>query len=66
MGDTLQAVRGTPGRHPTRRPGQADLTAHVQFARLARKARAAGLAADGPMTQAQFLGAWAWPSGRRG
>ena len=30
--------------------------AHVQFARLARKARAAGLAVDGPMTQSEFLG----------
>ena len=38
-------------------PGSADVTAHVQFAHLARKARAADLAADGPMTQAQFLGA---------
>ena len=42
-------------RSPT--PGAADLTAHVQFAALADKARAAGLAADGPITQAEFLGA---------
>ena len=39
------------------RPGCADLTAHVQFAALAEKARAPAFAADGPMTQAEFLGA---------
>jgi SAM-dependent MidA family methyltransferase len=33
----------------------ADLTAHVQFASLARKASAAGFACDGPITQAEFL-----------
>ncbi len=37
-------------------PGSADLTAHVQFAQLAGKARTAGLATDGPITQAEFLG----------
>ena len=56
MGDTLQAVRRHAWVDPLSRPGRADLTAHVQFAHLARKARAAGLAADGPMTQAEFLG----------
>ena len=55
-GDTLQAVRRHAWADPLNRPGRADLTAHVQFASLARKARAAGLAADGPMTQAEFLG----------
>ena len=55
-GDTLQAVRSHAWVDPLSRPGRADLTAHVQFASLARKARAAGLAADGPMTQAEFLG----------
>ena len=55
-GDTLQAVRRHAWVDPLSRPGRADLTAHVQFAHLARKARAAGLAADGPMTQAEFLG----------
>ncbi len=56
-GDTLQAVRRHAYVDPLAEPGEADLTAHVQFARLARKARAAGLDADGPITQAQFLGA---------
>jgi NADH dehydrogenase [ubiquinone] 1 alpha subcomplex assembly factor 7 len=55
-GDTLQAVRRHAWVDPLSRPGHTDLTAHVQFARLARKARAAGLAADCPMTQAEFLG----------
>ena len=55
-GDTLQAVRRHAWVDPLEEPGRADLTAHVQFASLARKARAAGLAVDGPMTQAEFLG----------
>jgi len=55
-GDTLQAVQGHAWVDPLSRPGRADLTAHVAFAGLADKARAAGLAADGPLTQAQFLG----------
>ncbi len=55
-GDTLQAVRRHAYVDPLSAPGSADLTAHVQFAHLARKARAVGLAAHGPMTQAEFLG----------
>jgi SAM-dependent MidA family methyltransferase len=56
-GDSLQAVRRHAYVDPLATPGAADLTAHVQFAVLADKARRAGLAADGPMTQAEFLGA---------
>lgn len=55
-GDTLQAVRRHAYADPLVKPGTADLTAHVQFAALAEKARAAGLAAHGPITQAEFLG----------
>jgi NADH dehydrogenase [ubiquinone] 1 alpha subcomplex assembly factor 7 len=55
-GDTLQAVRRHAWVDPLSRPGRTDLTAHVQFASLAGKARAAGLVADGPMTQGEFLG----------
>jgi NADH dehydrogenase [ubiquinone] 1 alpha subcomplex assembly factor 7 len=55
-GDTLQAVRHHAYVDPLADPGTADLTAHIQFAALAAKARAAGLAADGPLTQAEFLG----------
>jgi SAM-dependent MidA family methyltransferase len=56
FGDTLQAVRRHAYTEPLADPGAADVTAHVHFAALARKARAAGLAADGPLTQAEFLG----------
>jgi SAM-dependent MidA family methyltransferase len=56
LGDTLQAVRSHGYADPLADPGAADLTAHVQFGGLARKAHAAGLAADGPLTQAEFLG----------
>lgn len=56
-GDTLQAVRRHTYVDPLATPGCADLTAHVHFASLARRARQAGLSADGPITQAGFLGA---------
>jgi SAM-dependent MidA family methyltransferase len=56
FGDTLQAVRRHEYADPLAKPGTADLTAHVLFAALAGKARAAALAADGPITQAEFLG----------
>jgi len=56
IGDTLQGVRRHRYVDPLSTPGSADLTAHVQFARLARQAHAAGLATDGPMLQAEFLG----------
>jgi len=55
-GDKLQAVRRHAYTDPLVAPGTADLTAHVQFAALGKKACAAGLAAHGPMTQAEFLG----------
>src|SRR5215468_807065 len=54
-GDTLQAVHRHAWVDPLSRPGRADLTAHVAFARLADKARSAGLGIDGPITQAEFL-----------
>jgi NADH dehydrogenase [ubiquinone] 1 alpha subcomplex assembly factor 7 len=56
FGDTLQAMRGHAYTDPLAEPGAADLTAHVQFASLARKARAVGLAVDGPIAQAELLG----------
>jgi NADH dehydrogenase [ubiquinone] 1 alpha subcomplex assembly factor 7 len=55
-GDTLQAVRGHAYADPLSEPGTADLTAHVQFAAFAGKARAAGLEVAGPIAQAEFLG----------
>jgi NADH dehydrogenase [ubiquinone] 1 alpha subcomplex assembly factor 7 len=56
VGDTLQAVRRHGYVDPLAAPGTVDLTAHVLFAGLTGKVGAAGLAADGPMTQAEFLG----------
>lgn len=55
-GDTLQALRGHAYEHPLTSPGEADLTAHVDFAQVADAATSAGLAVDGPVTQAEFLG----------
>ena len=57
FGDTLQAMRRHAYEDPLADPGTCDLTAHVQFARFAEAARAAGFAVDGPMVQAEFLGA---------
>jgi NADH dehydrogenase [ubiquinone] 1 alpha subcomplex assembly factor 7 len=56
FGDTLQAVRRHAYADPLSEPGTADLTAHVQFADVAGKARSAGLAVRGPIAQAEFLG----------
>ncbi|MFZ3177069.1 MAG: SAM-dependent methyltransferase [Methylovirgula sp.] len=54
-GATLQAVRGHRQTDPLRDPGKADLTAHVDFAALARAAEAAGASTFGPVTQGTFL-----------
>ena len=54
-GETLQAVRRHRPADPLEHPGEADLTAHVDFAALARAARAAGAEAHGPVTQGEFL-----------
>ncbi len=55
FGETLQAVRGHAYADPLRHPGEADLTAHVDFAALARAARGAGAAIHGPVEQGAFL-----------
>lgn len=57
LGDTLQAVRGHAYEHPLRSPGEADLTMQVDFSAVAREMSAVGFAIDGPVTQAEFLGA---------
>lgn len=54
-GDTLQAVRNHQHEHPLTSPGEADLTTHVNFFELAAECHKAGLALDGPVTQAEFL-----------
>jgi SAM-dependent MidA family methyltransferase len=56
-GDTLQAVRDHKYESPLASPGEADLTVHVNFYDLASTLHRAGLALDGPVTQAEFLGA---------
>ncbi len=54
-GATLQAVR-RHGAHPVlTEPGSADLTAHVDFAALARAATKAGARAHGPVDQGELL-----------
>lgn len=55
VGDTLQAVRGHQYANPFDEPGEADLTAHVDFATLREAAEAEGLVAYGPVTQGAFL-----------
>jgi NADH dehydrogenase [ubiquinone] 1 alpha subcomplex assembly factor 7 len=55
IGDTLQAVQRHRFADPLGAPGEADLTAHVDFAALKETARVAGLAAFGPMPQGAFL-----------
>jgi SAM-dependent MidA family methyltransferase len=54
-GDSLQALRGGAPADPFGEPGSADLTAHVDFAALARVARAAGASTYGPLPQGMFL-----------
>ncbi|MFQ5763492.1 MAG: class I SAM-dependent methyltransferase [Rhodospirillales bacterium] len=55
-GDTLQAVRSHIFQDPLSDPGRADLSAHVDFAALARAARDAGAEVHGPVDQGTFLG----------
>jgi SAM-dependent MidA family methyltransferase len=54
-GDTLQALRRHAFADPLAEPGEADLTAHVDFAALGRVAAKAGAAVHGPTTQGDFL-----------
>lgn len=55
IGDTLQAVRAHRPVDPLEHPGEADLTAHVDFEHLAAAAMNAGVHALGPVTQGDFL-----------
>ncbi len=55
IGDTLQAVRNHAYADSLDAPGETDLTAHVDFAALARAATASGLAATPVISQNQFL-----------
>jgi SAM-dependent MidA family methyltransferase len=55
LGESLQAMAAHRAVDPLADPGQADVTAHVDFAALARAARAAGAAVYGPVLQGDFL-----------
>jgi SAM-dependent MidA family methyltransferase len=54
-GDTFQAVRSHRHCDPLTEPGSLDLTAHVDFAALARAAESCGARIHGPCSQAEFL-----------
>jgi NADH dehydrogenase [ubiquinone] 1 alpha subcomplex assembly factor 7 len=54
-GDTLQAVAAHRYAEPLAAPGEADLSAHVDFAALKREAATLGLRSYGPMPQGEFL-----------
>ncbi|MDM7457837.1 MAG: SAM-dependent methyltransferase, partial [Paracoccus sp. (in: a-proteobacteria)] len=54
-GDTFQALRDHKPDHPLAHPGEADLTAHVDFAPLAAAAIRAGAVVSRPVTQGQWL-----------
>jgi SAM-dependent MidA family methyltransferase len=54
-GDTFQAIAGHSFADPLKFPGQADVTAHVDFQALARAAEDVGARVHGPVTQGEFL-----------
>ena len=54
-GDTFQAIARHSFTDPLRNPGQADVTAHVDFQALARAAEDLGARVHGPVTQGDFL-----------
>ena len=55
QGDTFQALRRHRPEDPLANPGQADLTAHVDFAPLAAAARAAGARVSRMVAQGDWL-----------
>jgi SAM-dependent MidA family methyltransferase len=57
FGDTLQAVRRHRPEHPLTSPGEADLTAMVDFEAVARAFSRTGLVCERLTTQAELLGA---------
>ena len=54
-GETLQAVKNHQYHDPLADPGEADLTAHVDFGAMAQRVFASGARALGPVTQGDFL-----------
>ena len=55
IGDTLQAVRRHGRHHVLDDPGEADISARVDFSTLARVAGESGARAFGPVNQGDFL-----------
>jgi NADH dehydrogenase [ubiquinone] 1 alpha subcomplex assembly factor 7 len=55
VGDTFQAIARHSFTDPLMNPGQADVTAHVDFQALARAAEDLGASVHGPQTQGDFL-----------
>jgi SAM-dependent MidA family methyltransferase len=54
-GDTFQAIARHSFADPLRNPGQADVTAHVDFEALSRAAEDLGARVHGPVSQGEFL-----------
>ncbi len=54
-GETFQAIARHSFTDPLKAPGQADVTAHVDFQALARAAEDVGARVHGPVTQGEFL-----------
>ena len=54
-GDTFQAIARHSFTDPLKNPGQADVTAHVDFQALVRAAEDLGARTHGPVTQGDFL-----------
>jgi NADH dehydrogenase [ubiquinone] 1 alpha subcomplex assembly factor 7 len=54
-GDTFQAIARHSFADPLKNPGQADVTAHVDFQALARAAEDLGAGVHGPVPQGDFL-----------
>ncbi|HLI99612.1 MAG TPA: SAM-dependent methyltransferase [Bradyrhizobium sp.] len=54
-GDTFQAIARHSFTDPLKNPGQADVTAHVDFQALARAAEDVGARVHGPVPQGDFL-----------
>jgi SAM-dependent MidA family methyltransferase len=54
-GDTFQAIARHIFADPLQNPGQADVTAHVDFDALRRAAEDVGARVHGPVTQGEFL-----------
>ncbi|OYV40230.1 MAG: hypothetical protein B7Z81_02320 [Acidocella sp. 20-61-6] len=54
-GESVQAIHAGKFSDPLKTPGEADITAHVDFTALAQAAHAAGAITQGPVKQNAFL-----------